>query len=104
MRGGARCTGEGASGLKVRNLVESRRGAVAVGSGNSGWPAAFAWVPVPQSDPWLRFHVPLIEPDVRISRIRLSDKVSCVRTRVAARKQGKSHQAETLGQVPVGVS
>ena len=29
----------------------------------------------------LRFHLPLIEPDVRISRIRLSDKDSCVRPR-----------------------
>jgi len=29
----------------------------------------------------LRFHTPLIEPDVRISRIRLSDKASCVRPR-----------------------
>jgi len=28
----------------------------------------------------LRFHTPLIEPDVRLSRIRLSDKVSRVRT------------------------
>jgi hypothetical protein len=26
--------------------------------------------------PWLRFHIPLIEPDVQISRIRLSDKPS----------------------------
>ena len=26
--------------------------------------------------PWLRFHIPLIEPDRRISRIRLSDKTS----------------------------
>ena len=26
--------------------------------------------------PWLRFHTPLIEPDVQISRIRLSDKTS----------------------------
>jgi len=26
----------------------------------------------------LRLHIPLIEPDVRISRIRLSDKASCV--------------------------
>jgi hypothetical protein len=26
--------------------------------------------------PWLRFHIPLIEPDMRISRIRLSDKSS----------------------------
>jgi hypothetical protein len=28
-----------------------------------------------------RFHLPLIEPDVRICRIRLSDRDSCVRTR-----------------------
>ncbi len=33
----------------------------------------------------LRFHIPLIEPDVRISRIRLSDKDSCVRPRQIAR-------------------
>ena len=26
--------------------------------------------------PWLRFHIPLIEPDKQISRIRLSDKTS----------------------------
>src|SRR5262245_29746214 len=30
-------------------------------------------MPVPQSDSWLRFPVPLIEPDGRFSRIRLSD-------------------------------
>ncbi len=28
------------------------------------------------AQPWLRFHTPLIEPDVQISRIRLSDKTS----------------------------
>ena len=37
-------------------------------------PAAFA-VPVPHSSPWLRFQSPLIEPDVRFSRIRLSDEI-----------------------------
>jgi len=52
----------------------------------------------------LRFHIPLVEPDVRISRIRLSDKDSCVRTRIATRKLRESHQTQTLGQVPVGVS
>ena len=26
--------------------------------------------------PWLRFHTPLIEPDMRVFRIRLSDKTS----------------------------
>jgi hypothetical protein len=29
--------------------------------------------------PWLRFHIPLIEPDRQISRIRLSDKTSRLR-------------------------
>ena len=33
-----------------------------------------AWTLVVQ--PWLRFHIPLIEPDKQISRIRLSDKTS----------------------------
>ena len=33
----------------------------------------------------LRFHVPLVEPDVRSYRIRLSDKASCVRPRNVAR-------------------
>ena len=27
-------------------------------------------------EPWFRFHIPLIEPDMQISRIRLSDKTS----------------------------
>jgi len=31
----------------------------------------------------LRFHIPLIEPDMRISRIRLSDGTSCLRPRKA---------------------
>src|SRR5882762_7215775 len=54
--------------------VESRCGAVALGrtyllpSLSSGGASI-----VP---PWLRFHIPLIEPDRQISRIRLSDKTS----------------------------
>ena len=51
----------------------------------------FRLTPVPQANPWLRFHVPLIEPNVRISRIRLSDKDSCVRTRIAARRNPGTH-------------
>ena len=51
-------------------------GAVAVGVGGSCSPAAFASMPVSHSVPWLRFRFPLIEPDVRISRIRLSDWIS----------------------------
>ena len=73
---------------------------------NGEWPltGSFRRVPVPQAVPWLRLHIPLIEPDVRISRIRLSDKDSCVRTRVATRKLRQAHQAVSLGQVTVGVS
>jgi len=54
--------------------VESTTGAVAVGKGGS----CCRWlspIPVPHSSPWLRFQSPLIEPDVRISRIRLSDEI-----------------------------
>jgi hypothetical protein len=67
-------------------------------------PAAFACLPVPHSDPWLRLHVPLIEPDVRISRIRLSDKASRFRTQVTGPKRRQSDQTQLLGQVSVGVS
>ncbi len=35
----------------------------------------FRQVPVPQSLPWLRFPSPLIKPDVRNYRIRLSDRL-----------------------------
>ena len=51
-----------------------------------------------------RFHIPLIEPDVRFSRIRLSDKASRFRPREAAGQHGQSDQAECFGQVPVGVA
>src|SRR4029077_13028882 len=37
--------------------------------------------------PWLRFHTPLIEPDMPISRIRLSDKTSRLHPRRAATKR-----------------
>jgi hypothetical protein len=52
-----------------------------------------------------RFHLPLVEPDVRICRIRLSDQVSCVR----ACKAGSPHplepnQPQLVVQVLVGES
>src|SRR3954471_12161658 len=58
-------------------MAESRCGAVAV-----GW--AYLFPPLSSggaslAQPWLRFHIPLIEPDVQISRIRLSDKASRLR-------------------------
>ena len=50
-----------------------------------------------------RFHLPLIKPDVRISRIRLSDKDSCVRPRDVEIRQAKLDQAKFLMQVFVRV-
>ena len=47
----------------------------------------------------LRFQPPLIEPYVRISRIRLSDKTSCLRTRKAALKCSHADQPQGLVQV-----
>ena len=47
----------------------------------------------------LRFHIPLIKPDVRISRIRLSDKDSRVRSREVALDPTKSDQTELQIQV-----
>ena len=42
----------------------------------------------------LRFHIPLIEPDVRISRIRLSEKASRVRPREVGGPPRKADQAK----------
>jgi hypothetical protein len=44
----------------------------------------------------LRFHTPLIEPDRRVSRIRLSEKGSRGRPRKAAGPRGKANQAEHI--------
>jgi hypothetical protein len=52
----------------------------------------------------LRFHLPLIKPDVRISRIRLSDKDSCVRPRDVEVRQTKLNQSQLLVQVFVRVA
>ena len=49
--------------------------------------------------PWLRFHIPLIEPDRRISRIRLSDKTSRLHPRHVVPKPAQAYESE----VPVKV-
>jgi hypothetical protein len=49
--------------------------------------------------PWLRFHTPLIEPDVRICRIRLSARTSRLHPRRAAAKLREAYESE----VPVRV-
>jgi hypothetical protein len=48
-----------------------------------------------------RLHLPLIEPDVRICRIRLSDKDARLRTREASRTSLEPEQAQHLVQVAV---
>src|SRR4051794_11220337 len=49
--------------------------------------------------PWLRFHIPLIEPDMQISRIRLSDKTSRLHPRHVVPKPAQAYEPE----VPVKV-
>src|SRR4051812_36026428 len=51
-----------------------------------------------------RFYTPLIEPCVRISRTRLSDKNSCGRTREAPPLPTQADQSQHLVQVPIGVA
>ena len=50
----------------------------------------------------LRFHVPLVKPDVRISRIRLSDKDSRVRPRETAHPHIEPDQTQLAVQVLIG--
>ena len=54
-------------------LVESRRSAAAYRTGGASCARRLSW-PRSPSGPSLRFSSPLIEPDVRVSRIRLSDE------------------------------
>jgi hypothetical protein len=63
----------------LQRMVESRCGAVSVGRTYLFPPLSSGGALVVR--PWLRFHIPLIEPDMQISRIRLSDKTSrlCLR-------------------------
>jgi len=77
--------------------VESRCGAVAVGRTYLLPPLSSGGALVVL--PWLRFHIPLIEPDMQISRIRLSDKTSRLRPRHVAAKRGQAYEPE----VPVKV-
>jgi len=52
----------------------------------------------------LRFHLPLIAPDVQISRIRLSDKGSCFRPRDVAVAQLELDQTQLTMQIVSGVA
>ena len=59
---------------QTKRMVESRCGAVALGRTYLLPPLSSGGALV--VPPWLRYHIPLIEPDMQISRIRLSDKTS----------------------------
>jgi hypothetical protein len=54
------------------------------------------------SQTMLRFHSPLVEPDERISRIRLSDKGSCLRPREVARAQVQPDESQLIVEELVG--
>ena len=59
-------------------------------------------VPVSQRRRETRFHIPLVEPDVRVSRLMLSDKGSCVRPREGVGEGGQPGQPERPIQVLIG--
>src|SRR5712672_902647 len=86
-------TGSRRQTVKPTRLVESRCGAVALGRTYLLPPLSFGGASV--VPPWLRFHIPLIEPDRQISRIRLSDKTS--RLRVQRHLQLLNHLSELIG-------
>jgi hypothetical protein len=48
-----------------------------------------------------RFHVPLIEPDVQVYRIRLSDKDSCIRPRGAGQAPAQVDEPVRFVQLSV---
>ena len=59
-------------------------------------------MPVPHSSPWLRFQPPLVEPDMQISRIRLSDEIMPSPTEsspYAARRQQPIHAPDRVSRV-----
>jgi hypothetical protein len=61
-------------------------------------------LPVPDYPSVLRFHSPLVEPDVRICRIRLSDKDSCFRPQETVRSAFQLDEPVGAAQVRFRVS
>jgi hypothetical protein len=55
-----------------------------------------------RASPCCRFHTPLIEPDVQICCIRLSEKVSRCRPREAIRPRGEADEAQHFVQGRLG--
>src|SRR5436189_3511735 len=87
--------------VEPRQSVESRCGAVAVGRTYLLPPLSFGGASLAR--PWLRFHTPLIEPDMQISRIRLSDKTSRLRPRLAAPSRGQAYETVMPVEVREGI-
>jgi hypothetical protein len=55
-----------------------------------------------RAEPCFRLHTPLIEPDMRISRFRLSEKGSRCRPRESARPFGKADETQHVVQGCLG--
>jgi len=77
--------------------VESGCGAVALGRTYLFPPLSSGGASLAR--PWLRLHIPLIEPDMQISRIRLSDKTSRLRPRHVVPKPVQAYEPEVPVQV-----
>jgi|SRR5450631_3444398 hypothetical protein len=77
--------------------VESTTSAVAIGVASLFPRLSVRGAPL--ATPWLRFQSPLVEPDVQISRIRLSDKTSRLHPCHVVPKPSQAHETE----VPVEV-
>jgi hypothetical protein len=71
---------------------------VTLGSGCLLPPLSSGGAQVPE--PSLRFHTPLIEPDMRIARIRLSDRTSRLHPRRAASKLCEAYETDSLALQP----
>src|SRR5712692_8877565 len=80
-----------------QRCVESRCGAAAVGRTYLLPPLSSGGASLVR--PWFRFHTPLIEPDMRSYRIRLSDKTSRLHPRHVVPKPRQAYKPE----VPVKV-
>src|SRR6476620_10410731 len=83
------------------NSVESTTGAVAVGREELLLSGGFRQMPVPHFGPWLRFQSPLVKPDVRSYRIRLSPIPSDLRSRQVDPPAGNAEEAERLIEILV---
>ena len=62
-------------------------------------PRSYDSVPLSAHGKNPRFHIPLIEPDMQISRIRLSDKTSRLRPRLLTPPRAQTYEPKVAVQV-----